>query len=111
MTMQSIFDRALPEWTRRIAEGRLLGVDPSELVAMAVAIGDRLHVEVATTIRGARVGLEAVEPGLAASLLDDGACPPLPLAVVIRREPSRTAGKPGRVVAWERRPIDLGQPS
>ncbi len=83
MNFDPLIARAIPLWRSRIAQERSLGVLASDIVAIAVdctAVGGRVHTAVAP-LASARMAIDAVEPGLAARILDAPGCPPLPLAV------------------------------
>lgn len=104
MDLQYIVDAALPTWKRRITDLRASCSDASTFVAVAVDTGARVHAEVAADLDAARALIDAVASGLATSILDDPARPPLPMAVCILRAS-------GRVVAWSHHPLDFGAPS
>jgi hypothetical protein len=75
-------------WRAKIAAARTSGIEPRELVAIAcTAEGQPLHSMVCTA-PGARVALDTIHPGLAASVFDDDACPPCPLGIVVTKDPT-----------------------
>jgi hypothetical protein len=77
-----VASRVRDVWRAKIAEARAYRIEPHELVAIAIDTGVAVQTLV-THVGPARAALDAVHAGLAASVFDDGACPPCPLGVVV----------------------------